>query len=123
LTSSVIAVKLTNIRPNLIRTEFEEPVMVYAYTQDVPIGEGLYRRILDELGPEPLEGSLLHLCVRTPEGGLRYIEVWESEELCAKAFDERVHPAVDRAFGGSRPPGEPTVMHLEVVEARGSVLA
>ncbi|MDT7711050.1 MAG: hypothetical protein QOG20_6657 [Pseudonocardiales bacterium] len=97
--------------------------MVYAYTQDVPIGEGLYRRILDELGPEPLEGSLLHLCVRTPEGGLRYIEVWESEELCAKAFDERVHPAVDRAFGGSRPPGEPTVMHLEVVEGRGSVLA
>ncbi|MCW2719824.1 hypothetical protein [Pseudonocardia sp.] len=97
--------------------------MVYAYTQDVPIGEELYRRILDELGPEPLEGSLLHLCVRTPEGGLRYIEVWESEELCAKAFDERVHPAVDRAFGGSRPPGEPTVMHLEVVEARGSVLA
>jgi hypothetical protein len=123
LTSSVIAVKLTIIRPNLIRTEFEEPVMVYAYTQDVPIGEELYRRILDELGPEPLEGSLLHLCVRTPEGGLRYIEVWESEELCAKAFDERVHPAVDRAFGGSRPPGEPTVMHLEVVEARGSVLA
>jgi hypothetical protein len=123
LTSSVIAVKLTNIRPNLIRTEFEEPVMVYAYTQDVPIGEELYRRILDELGPEPLEGSLLHLCVRTPEGGLRYVEVWESEELCAKAFDERVHPAVDRAFGGSRPPGEPTVMHLEVVEARGSVLA
>jgi hypothetical protein len=123
LTSSVIAVKLTIIRPNLIRTEFEEPVMVYAYTQDVPIGEELYRRILDELGPEPLEGSLLHLCVRTPEGGLRYIEVWESEELCAKAFDERVHPAVDRAFGGSRPPGEPTVMHLEVVEGRGSVLA
>jgi hypothetical protein len=97
--------------------------MVYAYTQDVPIGEELYRRVLDELGPEPLEGSLLHLCVRTPEGGLRYIEVWESEELCAKAFDERVHPAVDRAFGGSRPPGEPTVMHLEVVEARGAVLA
>src|SRR5215207_3593499 len=93
--------------------------MVYAYTQDVPVGPEFYRRIIDELGPEPVEGSLLHLCVRTPEGGLRYIDVWESEELCAKAFDERVHPAVDAAFGGRRPPGEPTVIRLDVVEARG----
>jgi len=38
--------------------------MVYAYPQDVPIDEQLYRRILDELGPEPLAGSLLHLCIR-----------------------------------------------------------
>lgn len=96
--------------------------MVYAYTQDVPIGPELYRRVLDELGPEPLAGSLLHLCVRRPDGGLRYIEVWESEEHCARAFDERVHPAVDRAFGGTRPSGEPVVAHLEVIEARGALL-
>lgn len=66
--------------------------MVYAYTQDVPIGPELYRRILDELGPEPLAGQLLHLCVRRPDGGLRDIDVWESEQACATAFDERVHP-------------------------------
>lgn len=95
--------------------------MVYAYTQDVPIGPDLYQRIIDELGPEPLEGSLLHLCVRTPDG-LHYIDVWESEELCAKAFDERVHPAVDRAFGGHRPPGEPTVNRLDVVHVAGCLL-
>jgi hypothetical protein len=95
--------------------------MVYAFTQDVPIGPDLYRRIIEELGPEPLQGCLLHLCVRTPEG-MRYIDVWESEELCAKAFDQRVHPAVDRAFGGARPPGEPTKHHLEVVHAAGALL-
>ena len=54
--------------------------MVYAYIQDVPIGEDLYRRIIDQLGPEPVAGQLLHLCLREPEGRLRYIEVWESEE-------------------------------------------
>lgn len=95
--------------------------MVYAYVQDVPIDAALYRRIIDELGPEPLAGSLLHLCVRTSTG-LRYIDVWESEQLCAGAFDERIHPAVDRAFGGTRPPGEPTVEHLDVVHATGALL-
>ncbi|HWO64203.1 MAG TPA: hypothetical protein VNO31_29645, partial [Umezawaea sp.] len=74
--------------------------MVYAYVQDVPIGDELYRKVIDELGPEPLAGSLMHLCVRRPDGGLRYIDVWESEEACARAFDERIHPAVDTAFGG-----------------------
>ncbi len=95
--------------------------MVYAYTQDVPIGPDLYHRIIEDLGPEPLEGSLLHLCVRTPDG-LRYIDVWESVELCAKAFDERIHPAVDRAFGGARPPTEPVVNPLDVVHVAGLLL-
>lgn len=95
--------------------------MVYAYTQDVPIDLPLYRKIIENLGPEPLRGSLLHLCVRRPDGGLRYIDVWESEEDAARAFEERIHPAVDAAFGGSRPSGEPTVEHLEVLHAMGAL--
>lgn len=96
--------------------------MVYAYIQDVPIDEPLYRRILDELGPEPLAGSLLHLCTRRPDGGLRYVSVWTTAEDCERAFDERVHPAVDRALGGQRPDGEPVVTPLEVIHASGSLL-
>ena len=57
---------------------------MYVYTQDVPIDFALYRRVIDALGPEPLKGSLLHLCVRRPDGGLRYIDVWETEDACAK---------------------------------------
>jgi hypothetical protein len=97
--------------------------VVHAYVQDVPIDLDLYRRVIEELGPEPLAGSLLHLCVRRADGGLRYIDVWESEEACARAFDERVHPAVDRAFGGHRPAGEPTVDHPEVLHASGALVA
>lgn len=97
--------------------------MVYAFTQDVPIGPELYQRIMEEIGPEPLAGSLLHLCVKLPDGGLRYIDVWDSKESCAKAFDERIHPAVDRAFGGRRPGSEPVVTQLDVIDAQGALLA
>lgn len=93
--------------------------MVYAFTQDVPIGEDLYRRVIDEIGPEPIAGSILHLCVRGADGKLSYIDVWESEEACGKAFEERIHPAVNAAFGGQRPAGEPTVHHLDVLHATG----
>ena len=96
--------------------------MVYAFVQDVPIDTAMYGRISDALGDEPMDGLLVHLVVRTPEGGLRYIDVWETEEQCTRAFDERVHPAVDKAFGGTRPPVEPTVTRLEVIEARGSAV-
>ena len=92
--------------------------MVYAYTQDVAIDTDVYQRITDALGDEPMQGLLLHLVVRRPEGGLRYIDVWQSEADCARAFDERVHPAVDAAFAGVRPP-EPVVTPLDVVEVRG----
>ena len=96
--------------------------MVYAYIQDVPIGEDLYRKIIDELGPEPLPGQLLHLCVRLPGDRLQYIDVWESEAACAQAFDDRVHQAVDTAFGGRRPSSEPVVQQLDVLHAAGSLL-
>jgi hypothetical protein len=96
--------------------------MVYAYTQDVPIDEETYRRIIDNIGPEPMAGQLLHLCVRQPDGRLRYIDVWESEEACARVFSERIHPAVDAAFGGSRPSSEPTVQRLDVLHASGALL-
>lgn len=49
--------------------------MVHAYIQDVPIDEVRYRRIVEELGPEPLAGSPLHLCVRRRDGRLRYLDV------------------------------------------------
>jgi hypothetical protein len=97
-------------------------VIVYAYTQDVPIGLDLYEKIIAELGPEPLAGSLLHLCVRRADGGLRYIDVWESEQACERAFEDRIHPAVNAAFGGQRPDGEPTVERLEVLHADGALL-
>ena len=38
------------------------------------------------------------------------------------AVVEGIHPAVDRAFGGARPPGEPEVHHLDVIDIRGEAV-
>lgn len=93
--------------------------MAHAFTQDVPIDAQMHARIQAALGGEPLAGLLLHLVVTRSEGGLRYIDVWESKDACARAFDERIHPAVDGAFGGTRPGVEPVVNKLDVVAVMG----
>jgi hypothetical protein len=96
---------------------------MYAFTQDVPIDAEFYARINEHLGPEPMDGCLLHLAIRLPEGGLRYLDIWESEEQCANAFDQRIHPAVDAAFGGQRPSVEPQVHVLDIIDVRGAARA
>ncbi len=96
--------------------------MVYAYTQDVPIDAGTYRRIMAGIGVEPMDGLLVHLCTTRPEGGLRYTDVWESEEQCARAFHARIHPAVEAVLGGARPAVEPVVLALDVVDLTGALV-
>ena len=96
--------------------------MVYACIQDVPLGEDLYRDIIEKIGPEPIAGSLLHPCVRDSDGHLRYIDGWESEQACDRAFEERIHPAVDAAFGGRRPSAEPEVLRRDVLHVTGALL-
>ena len=93
--------------------------MVYAFTQDVPIDEDTYRRIVQGVGEEPLDGLVLHLCVRREDGGLRYIDVWETEEQCTRAFETRIHPAVSQALGGNRPASEPATLRLDVIDVIG----
>lgn len=97
--------------------------MLYAFTLDVPIDETTYRRVIDEIGPEPMPGALLHLCVQRPAGGLRYIDVWESEQAYTAALAERIAPAVDAVLG--RPPmgADPSPAPLEVLHATGALLA
>jgi hypothetical protein len=96
----------------------------YAYVQDVPIDDDVYRKIVDRIGDRPVDGCLLHLCVRRPDGGLRYVDVWESEGACARAFEERIHPAVFSVFQeiGFRPDGEPGTEPFELIEMSGSMV-
>jgi hypothetical protein len=94
--------------------------MVHAFTQDVPIDLEAYEQIIAKLGDEPLDGCLVHLCVRRADGGLRYIDVWESVEKCATAFEDRIHPAVRSVLGDRMPTTEPHSDTLEVLHAYGS---
>ncbi|CAN5233951.1 hypothetical protein BH24ACT1_BH24ACT1_07340 [soil metagenome] len=92
--------------------------MAYAFTQDVPIDAAVYKRVLDGLGDEPPKGLIVHLAFERPEGGLRYFDVWESEEDCDRFAEERLHPVVhpllSSRFGNEFPP-EPERIPLSVI--------
>jgi hypothetical protein len=92
--------------------------MPYAFTQDVPIDAAFYKRITDGLGDDPPKGLISHIAVERPEGGLRYIDVWESEEDCARFGEERLHPVVHPMLGevfGDQLPPEPERTPLSVI--------
>ena len=96
---------------------------MYAFTQDVPIDAAFYGRIVGKLGPELPEGLIIHIAIERPEGGLRYLDVWESEQDCERFTEERLHPVVHgllaEIFGNALPP-EPQRSLLSVVHAWGS---
>ena len=74
--------------------------MTYAFTQDVPIDADFYWRIVDGLGTHRPKGFIAHLALERPEGGLRYIDVWESEADWDRFAEERLHPVVHPMLGG-----------------------
>jgi hypothetical protein len=94
--------------------------MTYAFTQDVPIDAAFYRRITDELGDVAPEGLVVHLAVELAEGGLRYTDVWESEQDWDRFVEQRLHPVVHgllrEVFGDDLPP-EPEQTPLPVIHA------
>lgn len=95
---------------------------MYAFTQDVPIDHATYRRIVDGLGDEPPKGLISHLAVELEQGGLRYIDVWESEADWDRFVDERLHPVVHpllaEVFGADLPP-EPPQTPLAAIDSWG----
>lgn len=93
--------------------------MPYAFTQDVPIDAAIYARIKDGLGDDPPEGLISHLAVEAPDGGLRYIDVWESEDDWSRFTEDRLHPVVHGILGeilGDGLPPEPERAPLRVVD-------
>jgi hypothetical protein len=98
---------------------------MYAFTQDVPADRVLYRRILDGLGPDAPHGLLFHVAIERPEGGLRYIDVWESQSDCDEFTETRLHPIVhgllSEIFGDEVPP-EPERVPLSVIHAWGPAI-
>jgi hypothetical protein len=84
--------------------------MAYVFMQDVPIDAAFYARIKEGLGGDPAEGLISHLAFELPDGGLRYIDMWDSEQDWDRFSEERLHPVVHRLLGelfGEDLPPEP----------------
>lgn len=92
--------------------------MAYAFTQDVPIDATFYQRIVDGVGEQRPAGLIVHLAVERAEGGLRYIDVWETRDDFVRFVDDRLHPVVHgllaEVFGDHLPP-EPEQVLLPLV--------
>jgi hypothetical protein len=60
-----------------------------------------------------------HVAIERPDGGLRYVDVWDSEEDFERFADERLHPVVHsllaEIFGDEVPP-EPDRATAAVVD-------
>jgi len=97
-----------------------------AFTQDVPIDAAFYGRITDGLGAETPAGLIVHLAFERAEGGLRYLDVWRSQEDLDRFTEERLHPVVHgllkEIFGDNLPP-EPERVPLPLVHVWGEVSA
>jgi hypothetical protein len=95
-------------------------MVLYAWTQDVPIGREAYADITARMGDAPMPGLLVHLALEQEDGRLRYLDVWESEEACEAATEAVVHPAVRAVLAarGVRVTGEPPRVPLRLVEVR-----
>jgi hypothetical protein len=93
---------------------------LYAWTQDVPIDAAAYADITARMGDAPMPGLVVHLALERPDGRLRYVDVWESEEACDAAFEAVVHPAVHPVLAarGIHVAGEPPREPLRLVEVR-----
>lgn len=93
---------------------------LFAWSQDVPIGADAYADITARMGGAAMPGLIVHIAVEQPDGTLRYIDVWESEQACDAAFESVVHPAVHPVLRerNVQVQGEPPKHPLRVVEVR-----
>jgi hypothetical protein len=76
---------------------------VFAYVQ-VPADSTweTYERIMAEVGAEHPAGLIVHVAEPRADGGVRIVDVWESQAHYERFRDERLVPAVARVIGEQR---------------------
>jgi hypothetical protein len=89
--------------------------MPYGFIQDVPADEAMYRQIKDKLGDDPPRGLVAHLAIRR-EGGLRYVDVWDTQADWERFRDERVEPAVGSVLSSFGLPHDHSLVSTEDIE-------
>jgi hypothetical protein len=72
--------------------------MPYAFIQDVPADENIYGQI-KALLPVTAAGLVAHIAI-TRDGGLRYLDVWETEAAWNTFREELLEPAVEKVLAG-----------------------
>jgi hypothetical protein len=89
--------------------------MPYAFVQDVPANEHIYGQITARLGDEPPKGLVVHLAMKR-EGGLRYVDVWETQADWERFRDDRLEIVVGDVLAGYGIPHDHSLVSTEDVD-------
>lgn len=71
---------------------------MYAFIQDVPGNAAIYRRISAAMVVDEVPGLIAHIVIEQP-AGLRYVDVWDSEQHWTAFRDATLVPAVEQVLG------------------------
>jgi len=71
---------------------------MYAQIHDAPATADMYHQVLELVGDEPYAGLVAHIALARPEGGLRFIDVWESQAAFEAFREARLSPAVGQVL-------------------------
>ena len=96
--------------------------MPYGFIQDVPADRKMYEQIKALLPTEPPTGMVAHLVLER-EGGLRYIDVWESEADWERFRVEQVEPAVGQVLASYGIPHTHDDVRVEQIQVVDTWLA
>lgn len=72
---------------------------MYAFIQDVPGNAAIYRRISAAMVVDQVPGLIAHIVIEQQPDGLRYVDVWDSEEDWSAFRDGTLVPAVEQVLG------------------------
>ena len=89
--------------------------MTFAFIQDVPADETMYRKIKTLLPVDPPAGMVAHLVVQR-EQGLRYIDVWDNETSWRRFQAEHVEPAVSKVLAEYGIPHDHSLVSVEEID-------
>jgi hypothetical protein len=89
--------------------------MTYAFVQDVPADEKIYAEIKELLPANP-PGLIAHIALKR-DGGLRYVDVWETEAQWESFRVDHVEPAVGKVLAGYGIPHTHDDVSIQVVDA------
>jgi hypothetical protein len=95
--------------------------MSYAFVHDVPIGEEVYADISSKLGDEAPDGLVVHVVMKRV-GGLRYVDVWESEAHWARFREERLVGIVGEVLAGYGIPYDQSLSRFEEIDVIDTLL-
>jgi hypothetical protein len=90
--------------------------MPYAFIQDVPANEEMYREIRAILPVEAPKGLLAHVVMKREGGALRYLNVWETEADWFRFRDEEVEPAVGKVLASRGIPHDHDMVTSETID-------